>query len=49
MANPADRGTHYADGGTAWGTICWPDPARIAQIHTEWEPTSPQRDKASNE
>ena len=33
----ADRGIHYADGGTNWGTLCYPNPERIKAIHQEWE------------
>lgn len=32
-----DRGTHYADGGVTFGTLCYPDPDRIAAMHKEWE------------
>lgn len=31
------RGIHYADGGIDWGKVVHPDPARIAEIHAEWE------------
>lgn len=33
----SDRGEHYADGGFAAVAVHYPDPARIAAIHAEWE------------